>query len=302
MNKPKILIIGGNGYIGGELFKYFYKKNYPVLVSCRKNNDIILDLKNYDEIRSLIFSLKPDVIINATSVGGRRIKEDNAGVLHENLLCFENLLRVMEEYSIPSSPLKYFNFTSGADSNRNYNINTIEYFPSTLPQDYYGLSKYIITKRLMRSYDISSSGLRTYNLRLFNIFNENEGNDRFIKTCINKLMFNNSFDIFQNKLFDFFYMEDLGILIEELIKDLECYWSYKIYKEINCVYEKKYDLISVALKIRNKLNSKGIINLINTEMGNSYIGYYGEIKKYSYLFTGLNEGINKTIKALEVPF
>ena len=65
----KILLIGGSGFLGTYLSKFFLKKGIKCR-SCGRNikNDFILNKYNEREISKIIFNYKPDVIINLVSI------------------------------------------------------------------------------------------------------------------------------------------------------------------------------------------------------------------------------------------
>ena len=102
MSKSKILLLGSNGLVGSSVKQLFEKeeKNFELIASTRKN----LNLFNFEETKSYITNIKPDIIINAAAkVGG--IYANNtyrSEFLLENLKININLL----ESCIPFPEIK----------------------------------------------------------------------------------------------------------------------------------------------------------------------------------------------------
>lgn len=108
MSKSKILLLGSNGLVGSSVKQLFEKeeKNFELIASTRKN----LNLFNFEETKSYITNIKPDIIINAAAkVGG--IYANNtyrSEFLLENLKININLL----ESCIPFPEIKIINLGS----------------------------------------------------------------------------------------------------------------------------------------------------------------------------------------------
>ena len=63
-NRPKIgVLFGGSGLIGGTMVNYFKTKR-PGLVDMRAPSSKKVSLRNCQDIRDYLLSLKPDFIIN----------------------------------------------------------------------------------------------------------------------------------------------------------------------------------------------------------------------------------------------
>ena len=161
----KILITGGNGNIANIIKRNISNDNILYTTSHSE-----LDILNFNNLKKYIEENNPDIIIHTAIIGGRRTKEETSEVLYKNLLMFENILKLNFNGII-------INFDSAAIYNRKTDIyNRKENELNTIPEDYYGLSKYIIYQRSLNYNNI-------YNFRIFNIFHINEEKDRFIKAC-----------------------------------------------------------------------------------------------------------------------
>ena len=150
----RILITGKNGYIGSSLVTKFSKPGNTVVGIGRED----FDLTNR-ELTNSFFSNSPhfDVVIHTAVKGGSRLKVDDDGVISSNLKMFYNLLANEDKFT------QLINLGTGAE---------LDY-----PNTPYGLSKNII-------WDAIKSHNKSNNVRIFGVFDENEWETRFIKTCI----------------------------------------------------------------------------------------------------------------------
>ena len=82
---------------------------------------------------------------------------------------------------------------------------------NSIPKDYYGFSKYIITRR------IDHINNNIINLRVFNVFGEFEAPDRMIKNNINNYIACKPLEIHRNRYMDFFGANDLYKVIDYII-------------------------------------------------------------------------------------
>lgn len=234
----KILITGGNGYIGKSLYGFLSQKdNVNVSIHVRD----MFDLTNSREVSTFLKDKQYDIIIHTAAVGGSRLKPDTADVLYQNTLSFYNLYE-----------------------NRNYFKNLITFGSGaelSAPEAPYGLSKRIISNIIR-----STPGF--YNLRIFAVFDKNELPTRFIKSCIINYISKKDLFIHQDKLMDFFSMHDLQELVWYYITQP---WQ-KLPFNINCVYERKAKLTDIANFINTLDTHKCEINIQEKGTGSSYIG------------------------------
>ena len=239
MDRIKILITGGNGYIAKSITNRLWEK-YHILSPGREELDL-LDSKSVDAF----FEGKHfDVVIHTATLGGSRLKEEDETVSFYNLIMFYNLIRKKEQFN------KLISYGSGAEFNT-------EYSP-------YGFSKKVINK-LIHKHD------NFYNLRIYAVFDEKEKDTRFIKSNIKRYLNNEPIIIHQDKLMDFIYMPDLISIIEYYIagKDL--------LKEVDCIYDDTVSLSNIAQQINNLSINKVPINIEDPLPGQNYIGIYNEL-------------------------
>ena len=105
MNK-KVLIFGSNGLVGSSVYEIFLNTGYKIFASTRKDTDLFV----LDEVRALIDSFKPQVIINAAAkVGGILANNtERSEFLIQNLKINTNIL----EACIPFPDIKIINLGS----------------------------------------------------------------------------------------------------------------------------------------------------------------------------------------------
>jgi GDP-L-fucose synthase len=248
----KILITGGNGNIAKMIKNNLSVPNYEITNLSR--ND--LNVLNQFDIEKYLNENTFDILVHTAILGGRRTKEENGDVTHNNLIMLENLLKFADRFKM------IINFDSAAIYDRSSDIlNRKETDIYTIPTDYYGFSKYVIYQRSLQYNNM-------YNFRIFNIFHKNEEHDRFIKSCFNAKKNNTQVTIFEDKYFDFVYEDDFVKIIKYYFDNAEN--REKLIKTINICYEKKYKLSEIANLIIN--DSTNITILDSTSLNKNYSG------------------------------
>jgi GDP-L-fucose synthase len=231
----KILITGGNGYIGRSLYSVFNRK-----YNCKSISILDFDLSNPHQTKKWFEENEYyDIVIHTAIKGGMRLVKDTANVMDVNLKMYYNLLENKDHFN------KLISFGSGA-----------EIFQPETP---YGLSKKIIAESIKEIDNF-------YNIRIFAVFDKNELNTRFIKCNLFKYINKEPIDIFTNKVMDFFYMQDLINLVDYYIL------NDKLDKEINCSYKQKNTLEDISELINNLGEHKVKVNLQNNKDLQFYCG------------------------------
>ena len=254
----KILITGGNGYIAKSLAN----KLDNVTSITRKD----FDLTDRHATNKWFEGKHFDVVIHTAVKGGSRLLVDGGNIFYENIQMFYNLLNNKHCFS------KLIHFGSGAELN--------------MPSDPYGLSKNIIS-RIIDNED------NFYNIRIYGVFDKNELDTRFIKSNIKRYINKQPIEIHQDKLMDFFYMEDLVELVKCYIKpNKESFSHIHLPKNVDCIYDAcvKDSLLNIAYIINNLSNYKVKIN-IGEGRGKDYVGYLNPL---NIKWVGLEQGIKET--------
>ena len=266
----RILVTGGNGNIA-KMINRNLSPYYEIINLSRTD----LNVLNLEEIKKYLDNNNFDILVHTAILGGRRTKEETGDVTHYNLLMLENLLFFSGRFKM------IINFDSAAIYDRSSDIlNRKEEDIFTIPNDYYGFSKYVIYKRSLQHDNM-------YNFRIFNIFHAAEEPDRFIKQCFISKQNNTEVTIFEDKYFDFVYEDDFVKIAKYYFDNI--YSPEKLEKTINICYEKKYKLSEIAELILTD-NSK--INILNTDITNkSYSGINDKLKKMNIPFDGLEQSL-----------
>jgi nucleoside-diphosphate-sugar epimerase len=255
MDKIKILITGGNGYIAKSLYNAF-KDKYDITCITRQD----FDLTSFQSMNEFFQNKYFDIVIHCAVQGGSRLKTESYKDMDANLASYYNLLQHRSYYN------KLIHFGSGAE------INT--------PESPYGLSKRIIAKSISEIDNF-------YNIKIFGVFDENELDTRLIKGNIKRYINKEPMIIHQDKFMDFFYMKDLISLVDYYIN------NDNPPKQIDCSYDKLYKLSDVA-NIINGLNDYKVTVKIEQEgMDLPYYGVANILLKFIGLEQGIKEVYNK---------
>lgn len=273
----KILITGGNGNIAKIIknnLKNNLKNNYNEHIFNAPGRDK-LNLLDSTMVKDFMDNNEFDICFHTCILGGRRTKVEDYDIVYINLLMFENLMKYSHKFKM------IFNMDSGAIYDRNTDIlNRKEEEMNTIPEDFYGFSKYIIYQR-------SFSHNNLYNLRIFNIFHPNEEENRFIKLCFSNAKNDTIMNIQDDKYFDFVYYLDFIKIIEYYVNNID---NQEILpKTINISYDKKYKLSEIAKLISPHIK----LNIINENSKNNYSGNPEKINNFKLNFIGLKNSINQ---------
>ena len=266
-----ILITGSNGFLGQNLKKL---KNYGYnIFELNISNCNLLD---QEEVTSFFDNNKTqyDLVLHTAVEGGRRNKKDEDSIVYNNLLMLYNLLANQNYYQCIIS------FGSGAELDRRYHINPLA--KNRYPIDPYGLSKSLIDK-------LGATEEKLCNFRIYNCFGDHEQPDRMIRSSINKYINKEKIVIHQNRKVDFFYVDDLVLLIHFFID------SNQIPKIFDCCYKEKPTLLDIATIINNLDDHK--IEIVCEDSADSINcsakDYYGHFVDTKISYIGLENGIRE---------
>lgn len=265
----KILVTGGNGNIA-NIIKRNLNEKYNMTYLSRQDINIL----DYNQLYEFLKDKTFDILIHTAIQGGRRTKEETSDVFYNNLKMFENLIMFNDKFKM------IINLDSAAIYNRKTDIlNRKENDIYTIPEDFYGFSKYLIYKRTL-NYD------NLINFRIFNIFHPYEENDRFIKSCFLAKKNNTMINIYEDKYFDFFYENDFIKVLDYYLENINK--LNILEKTINLCYNEKLRLSDIAkLIIKDNKN----INIIKTDSYNNYSGNSNLLNKYKLNLLGFEKSI-----------
>lgn len=291
MNK-KILIIGGNGFLGFNLAKKLSKYKYKIFLVCKsrvknrvlkKVNYIYCNICNYNELKRKL----PDEFDCVVNFSGNINHKNRSETILTHFYGLRNIIKILKKKKInlflqSGSCLEYGNY----DSPQKEKI-------TSYPVSDYGKAKYKATKFLINS----KVNFKYIILRLYQVYGPHQKNDRLIPMTINSCLKNKKFECttgVQNR--DFLYVEDLVNLLIKIIK--------KKYIKSG-IYNVGYGLqvpVNRVIKYITKIVKKGKPIFGKIKMRSDEImNLYPDISKVKKDFNwkpkiNLNEGLKKTIK------
>jgi nucleoside-diphosphate-sugar epimerase len=249
MNPPikskKILITGGRGNIAQIVVRHL-SLAYNIFAPSRQE----MNLLEPETIHSYFQQNGPfDILLHTSIKGGRRTKEEDGQITHDNLYMFENIIRFASQFEL------IINLDSAASYDRASDICArSEDDIRSVPADYYGFSKYVIYQRTQNYENV-------VNFRIFNIVHEKEEPDRFISMCKNKKESNEPITIFEDKYFDFFHENDFVRVFQYYADHFDPHNPTHFPKTLNIVYPEKLLLSEIAKTIVGPEN-KNLINIL----------------------------------------
>lgn len=271
----RILITGGNGFVASHLAEKL-PKTHEIQVITRED----LDLTNRQEVEKWFENRYYDIVIHTAMQGGRRHIKEEQDIFFNNLTMYLNLASQQTQYRY------LFNFTSGADYDKSLPVDgDISNLYISYPKDYYGLAKNIIA-RLMRQH------INFYNFRIYGVFGKNEAEGRFISTSIQNLKEGKDIEIFEDRWFDFLYIDDLIEVLNYYITTID---SRKegLPSELEVVYSEKFKLSNIAQIILDTDNNNKKFEIKSKEEGPSFVGTQYGIEWLPIKFKGLKKGIKE---------
>ena len=275
----KILITGGNGFLGSNIARKVLSMNDELCIISRDT----INLKHQ------IIEFNPDVVIHCAWKGGNNYNDVNS------LSQFDNVSQGIELIEIISklpTKTKFIGFGSFAE----YGNLTLPALETNIEQpiNLYGLSKYTFknySKMLCDKYNIEWGWIRPCY-----VYGPGDVSTRLIPTIINKLSRNEKVILDEcNKIIDYIYIDDFVDFTYSLIIG-------NIAGVYNICSGQQYNLRDIVNKIGILMNK-----LDNIQFNTSSIrkltspiicGYNNTIKEQIQISTliYLNTGLLKTIK------
>jgi GDP-L-fucose synthase len=230
----KVLIIGGSGFIGKNVYEYLSNKSskYDIYIPSSKELDVTDELAVNEYLKQKYF----DVIIHSAVHNPVVKNKDKSKMLEYILRMFYNFEKNQKLYG------KMLYFGSGADFDKRYEIENAseDDLGKSIPIDDYGFAKYIIAQSIAKSENI-------INLRLFGIYGKYEYWPlKFISLSCCKAIKGIPISIRKNVYFDFLFIDDFCKIVEWFIN------NKPIYKDYNVTTGNKIDLLTIAQKIVKK--------------------------------------------------
>lgn len=274
----RILLTGAGGFLGTELVHYWKNTGHDIVPTTRKE----LELTNSDSVESFFRGQSFDAVIHTAVKGGSRLRKDSFDDLVDNLCMFQNLIRFKKHYGV------MINFGSGAEFDRSKPI--VNAAETTVlrsnPQDYYGMSKNLITKEILACHE------NVFNLRLFGCFGIYEEPQRLLKNSFRKIKAGMPAEIQQNRQMSYFFAEDVGRVIDYILSNPD----KQIKNDINLCYDKSWSLSEIVQIIVDQ--QSGAPTKVNDhEWGDPYTGAATRLQSMGIGLIGLRKGIEICLKS-----
>jgi UDP-glucose 4-epimerase len=248
----KILLTGGNGFIGKNIKESYLSQKYEIVAPSRSE----LDCSDDKSVEAFFKIHSFDVVIHSAAKAGHRNANDVSNLFLTNSRMMFNLLKHQNSWG------KLLNMGSGAVYDmQNYLPKMKEdYFGTHIPKDEHGYNKYIFGKLL-------PSLSNVYDFRIFGIFGKYEDYAiRFISNAICKSIFELPITLRQNKVFDYLYINDLMPILEHFIE------NNPTEKAFNITPNNSIELLQVAELVKT-ISKKDIeIRVAQEVFGMEYSG------------------------------
>lgn len=271
-----ILITGAgpNGVTGRRI-----KENLESLYKILSPSSRELNLVDSNAVDEYFVTNKIDYIIHSALTTPSRGHDNTPGYreVEDNLRMYFNLVRHSNEFK------KMFYFGSGAEFDKRSPIvqfREVDY-PSRLPEDKYGLIKYILNQHAVKSDNI-------YNLRIFGTINPYEPYTRNVLcNLMAKAIKGLPLKLRQNCYFSFIDVDDIARFIEHAISHDLSYHSYNMVSG-------RFQLKEIADTINNLYcDGKNIVSFEQDGLNMEYSANNDRLQMDFKDFTPLNESLDK---------
>lgn len=271
--RKKILLTGGNGFIGKNIRESYLSRCYEI-VSPRSFE---LDLADTDAVDNYFRSHCFDAVIHAAVKPGHRNAKDPTNLFYTNMRMFENLARHTDRFG------KLINLGSGAvyDVAADNRQVTEEEIGLRCGKDEHSFCKYAVHKRL-------ETLPHAVDLNIFGIFGKYEDwQIRFISNAICKTLFGLPITLRQNRRFSYLYVNDLMPVLEHFI---EC---SAVHKSYNVTPNEETELLEAAKIVRTVSGSDVKIQVASDGYGLNYTGCNSRLRAQipSLRFTSLKRAV-----------
>lgn len=147
----KILIFGGNGFVGGNIAHSAKLAGWDVFIADRETNNTtkdieeeVIDIANFEEVDELIKKIKPEVVVNTAAIADIDFAESEKEITaRTNITGAVNIAK-----ACAAGKIKYIFFSSDAVFDGREDCYREDDIPK--PVNYYGLTKAEAEKGIIR--------------------------------------------------------------------------------------------------------------------------------------------------------
>jgi nucleoside-diphosphate-sugar epimerase len=211
----KILITGGNGFLGSNIAKRLLEKN-EILIISRNNNNILEFIEDVEYINSIdsnkIKEFEPEVVIHCAWSGGNSYSDSNSfNQIHDNIPQSIELLNLISELKTKPHFIGFGSFSEYGKLTKRAKEQDRED-----PINLYGVSKNSfknISKVHCEQNDILWSWIRPCY-----IYGPGDVDTRLIPSLINKILNKEEVKLYDsNTTIDYLYIDDFSEAISKII-------------------------------------------------------------------------------------
>ena len=273
--RKKVLLTGGNGFIGKNIRESFLAEKYEITAP----RSYELNLADTQAVDDFFATRQFDAVIHAATKPGHRNAKDPTNLFYTNVRMFENLARHTDRFG------RLINLGSGAvyDVSADNHLVREEEIGRRMGKDDHSFCKYVVHKRI-------ENIPQMVDLNIFGIFGKYEDWEiRFISNAICKTIFGLPITLRQNRRFSYLYVEDLLPVLDYFIEHDARFSSY------NVTPNDETELLEAARCIQ-QISAKDIaIQVAAPGYGLSYSGSNARLKAEipGLKFTPLKEAIGR---------
>ena len=296
----KILILGGNGFIGSNLTSYFLRKGYELHLMLRKDASLwkikeILpqiniyagDANDIESLVSLIDVVRPDIVINATGIVKGETINDQEGVITSNLTTtvsiVNSFIKSRANILINTGSAKEYGFSSSAIDENFHGI----------PIGLYGATRKAATE--YSQFIAKKCEKKIINLRLFTPYGPFDSSNRLIPYCILNLIQKRRPDIKNTRgTRDFVFIDDVSLAYELVIKNIDRLGYEAVINvgngkaiTVNHVVNELFKIIPQDFNIELNENNLNIFSKDSLYSDNENLTFLGWKAKFD-LYSGLS--------------
>jgi UDP-glucose 4-epimerase len=276
LKDKRILVTGGNGYLGSHLvaaLKLSGAKVYVIdQVAGNSDNEYLLDINNSNQLQEVVEEVQPQIIYHLAAILNRERNFDRHDqTMHVNYYGTLNLLKALQNIGYSN-----FIFTSTSEV---YGNNPAPFTENQLPDPCspYSLSK-IYAEQVIKTFSVLAEKNFTI-LRLFNFFGKNMPMGFFIPQLLHSLQHNIPFDMTGGEqIRDFLFVDDV---ISAML--LAATNHNSLNEVFNVCSGNGISLKKLALDVKNRFGNDSPINIgkLQYQLNEIWnmVGDYSKIKK-----------------------